>query len=119
MSSADSSRPREFRLLQFPKRHTETARQFLPAALEILETWLHDVSLAAASDLPPMTNLDLAEEAAAAGKRLGTAETIRRLEMLRRTRITIEQNAAPRLQMERMVLELNGITVLTLAPEVA
>jgi hemolysin D len=38
MSSADASEPREFRLLQFPKRHADTARQFLPAALEILET---------------------------------------------------------------------------------
>jgi hypothetical protein len=66
-----------------------------------------------------VTNLDLAEQAAAAGQRLGTAETIRRLELVRKTRVHIEQNAAPRLQMERMVLELNGITALTLAPEAA
>jgi hemolysin D len=38
MSSAERSEAREFRLLQFPKRQTDTARQFLPAALEILET---------------------------------------------------------------------------------
>jgi DNA polymerase-3 subunit delta' len=88
-------------------------------ALEVLETWLHDISIAAASGLPPVTNLDLAEQAAAAGQRLGTAETIRRLELVRKTRVHIEQNAAPRLQMERMVLELNGITALTLAPEAA
>lgn len=38
MSSAERTEPRQFRLLQFPQRHTDTARQFLPAALEILET---------------------------------------------------------------------------------
>jgi DNA polymerase-3 subunit delta' len=83
--------------------------------LDILETWFHDVALAATDGRPPATNLDLAEQALAAGRRLGTRETLRRIELVRRTRMNIEQNAQPRLSLERFVLEINGILPLTLS----
>jgi DNA polymerase-3 subunit delta' len=86
-------------------------------ALDILDSWLHDIALAATNGQPPATNLDLAPEAAAAAQRLGVRETLKRLELLNRTRTSIEQNAASRLQMERFVLEINGLTALPLVPE--
>ncbi len=88
-------------------------------ALDILETWMHDVALAASTGAGPSTNLDLVAEAKAAGSRLGIVEAIRRVELIRVARERIEANAQPRLAMEQMVLAFNGIRPLPLVPEVA
>lgn len=86
-------------------------------AIDLLETWLHDVSLAAAAGVPPSTNLDLAEEATRTATRLGGRECVRRVEVLRRTRTAIEGNAQPRLQLERAFLSFGGIYPLTVGQE--
>jgi DNA polymerase-3 subunit delta' len=88
-------------------------------ALGILETWFQDVALAASAQRPPATHLDLAAEAAEAGKHLGIPRALENIELIRRARTDIEANAAPRLALERMVLEMNGIRSLPLVPEVA
>ena len=85
--------------------------------LEIFETWFQDVALAATAGSPPATNLDLAEQSFAAAARLGVVESLRRIELVRRAHTSIEQNAQPRLAMERFVLELNGITPIGLVQE--
>lgn len=83
-------------------------------AIDVLETWLHDVALAAAAGRSPSTHLDLAAEAEVAGERLGVEETLRRLELIQRARTAIERNGQPRLALERAFLGFAGITPLAL-----
>lgn len=86
-------------------------------ALDILETWFHDVALAVTAGRDPSTHLDLAAEAHAAAGKTTTPDVLRRIELVRRARTQIEQNAQPRLSLERLFLEMGGITALALAPE--
>jgi DNA polymerase-3 subunit delta' len=84
-------------------------------SLELLETWMHDVMLAATAGAPPSTHIDLAAEAAELGGRLGPRESIRRVEILRRARYAIEGNAQAQLQFERAFLEFGGLRPLSLS----
>lgn len=86
-------------------------------ALDILEGWFQDVALAATADRPPSINIDLADEAFTAARKVGVIQALRRIELLRRARTTIEENGAPKLALERFLLEMNGITSLSLSPE--
>lgn len=86
-------------------------------ALDVLEAWLHDVVLAASAGVAPATNLDLATEAADAAARLGAVEVLRRVELVRLGRTSIEGNAQPRLALEKMLLAFNGIFPLSLVQE--
>jgi DNA polymerase-3 subunit delta' len=78
-------------------------------ALDVLETWYQDVARLAASDLPPQTHLDLADEARASGQRIGVRGAVARIEALRRARADIERNAQARLALERAFLSFCGI----------
>ena len=82
-------------------------------ALELFETWLHDVALYAGAQVAPAVNVDLAEEAKALAIRLGIRETLRRLELVKRARSAVDGNAQPRLQLERTFLAFCGIAPLT------
>ena len=85
--------------------------------LDIVESWYHDVALAVTAGHPPVTHIDLATEAQAAAAQTTPPAVLRRIELVRRARTHIEQNAQPRLSLERFFLEMNGITALALAPE--
>jgi DNA polymerase-3 subunit delta' len=85
-------------------------------ALDLLETWLHDVLLASTGG-PAATNLDLADRAEATGRRLAPAEVVRRIESLRQTRYAIEGNGQARLQLERFFLAMGGVRPLTVGRE--
>lgn len=83
-------------------------------ALDVLESWLHDV-LRVANGASVATNLDLAELAAQAATRVTTRELLRRVDLVREVRRAIDGNAQPRLQLERLVLGFCGIGALTLS----
>ncbi len=82
-------------------------------SIELLESWMHDVLLAAADRSPPHTHLDLAAEALETGTRLSPREVVRRIELLRQARRAIEGNGQAQLQLERAFLAFGGIRPLS------
>jgi DNA polymerase-3 subunit delta' len=86
-------------------------------ALDLFESWLHDILLASGAGQAPATHLDLAERAARTGARLAPAEVLRRIDELRRTRFALEGNGQARLQLERLFLAFGGVRPLTVGRE--
>ncbi|MCY1076798.1 DNA polymerase III subunit delta' [Archangium lansingense] len=82
------------------------SRELAEQALSILSMWTRDVSLAKAG-MERLANQDLIQLAQEVAARTHEAVLHRRHALLEKTKTTIvERNAAPRLQLERMLIEL-------------
>jgi DNA polymerase-3 subunit delta' len=82
------------------------SRELAEQALSILSLWTRDVSLAKAG-VERLANRDMAQLAHEVAGRTHEAMLHRRHALLEKTRATIaERNASPRLQLERMLIEL-------------
>jgi DNA polymerase-3 subunit delta' len=81
-------------------------RELAEQALSILSMWTRDVSLAKAG-VERLANRDMAELAREVAARTHESTLHRRHALLEKAKTTIvERNAAPRLQLERMLIEL-------------
>lgn len=78
------------------------------AAIELLSTWTRDVAIAQSGG-EHLVNADLEPLARAAAQKVSPAALQRRLSMLERARVAIGQrNGSPRLQLERLFIELHS-----------
>jgi DNA polymerase-3 subunit delta' len=83
-------------------------RQTAEDALEVLQTWTHDVALAQVGG-SALVNADLHELAVSAGAKVSHANLHRRTVLIDEARNAITQrNGAARLQLERMLVEMFG-----------
>ena len=93
-------------LLRFAEAHGGS-REDADAALELLLLWTRDVSLAKAGAEAGMANRDLKALAAEVAARTSEAALHRRNALLESARTAIgTRNGAPRLQLERLLIEL-------------
>ncbi|MBZ4333808.1 DNA polymerase III subunit delta' [Corallococcus interemptor] len=93
-------------LLRFAEAHGGS-REDADTALELLILWTRDVSLAKAGALEALANRDLTALAQEAAKRTSEAALHRRHSLLESARTAIgSRNGAPRLQLERLLIEL-------------
>lgn len=83
-------------------------------ALDVIESWLHDVLVVSAGG-EVTTHLDLAAQASVAADRLPPRELMRRVDLVRQTRWALEGNAQARLQLERLFLGFCGLSALNLS----
>lgn len=92
-------------LLRFAEAHGGS-REDAEAALELLVLWTRDVALARAGMEDGLANRDLKDLAREAAARSSDALLHRRHSLLEGARAAIARNGAPRLQLERMLIEL-------------
>jgi DNA polymerase-3 subunit delta' len=106
IGSFEALRPGEVgALLRWAEAYGAT-RESAEQALSILTLWTRDVALAKAG-VEHLANRDMAGLAREVAARTHEAALHRRHALLERARVTIvERNGAPRLQLERMLLEL-------------
>ncbi|MFP2908824.1 DNA polymerase III subunit delta' [Pyxidicoccus sp. 3LFB2] len=92
-------------LLRFAEAHGGS-REDAEGALELLVLWTRDVALARAGLEASLANRDMKALALEAAARTSEAQLHRRHSLLEGTRAAIARNGAPRLQLERMLIEL-------------
>jgi DNA polymerase-3 subunit delta' len=92
-------------LLRFAEAHGGS-REDAEGALELLVLWTRDVALARAGLEEGLANRDMKDLALEAAARTSEALLHRRHALLEATRAAIARNGAPRLQLERMLIEL-------------
>lgn len=92
-------------LLRFADEHGGS-REDADATLELLVLWTRDVALAKAGRPDSVANRDLQALALDVGSRLSDAWLHRRHSLLEAARAAVARNGAPRLQLERMLIDL-------------
>ena len=93
-------------LLRFAEEHG-SSRDDAAQALAILTLWLRDVSVARVGAKTGLANRDLEPLAREAAARLSEAALHRRFGLVERAQyVILERNGAPRLQLERMLIEM-------------
>jgi DNA polymerase III subunit delta' len=106
LSSFESLRPGEVGALLTWAEHWGSSREQAEQALEALTLWTRDVAVLKAGG-QYLANSDLEDLAREVAARTSEAELQRRHSLLNRTRVTIvDRNGAPRLQLERLLIEL-------------
>lgn len=92
-------------LLRFAEAHGGS-REDAEAALELLVLWTRDVALAKVGRVEGLANRDLGGLAQEVASRTSETQLHRRHALLEGARAAIARNGAPRLQLERMLIDL-------------
>ncbi|WP_408890787.1 DNA polymerase III subunit delta' [Myxococcus faecalis] len=92
-------------LLRFADEHGGS-REDAEATLDLLTLWTRDVALAKVGREDALANRDLRQLAVEVGARLSDAWLHRRHALLDGARAAVARNGAPRLQLERMLIDL-------------
>ncbi|MCP3101868.1 DNA polymerase III subunit delta' [Myxococcus sp. K15C18031901] len=92
-------------LLRFADEHGGS-REDAEATLELLVLWTRDVALARAGQVASLANRDLQSLAVEVAGRTSEVALHRRHGLLEAARAAVARNGAPRLQLERMLIEM-------------
>ena len=87
-------------------RQTRMVRDYLDAALLDIATFYRDVMLAQSGDTDSFINSEMSDQITKMAHSTASEDTLRKLEVIMKTRVNLGHNAAPLLTIEAMMVQL-------------